>query len=106
MWPEFHFRNFGGTYRLKIDNEGITNSDYKILSENAFSIHLDIAEAFNLVIPKKDGGGYQLTSLVSVEHFMDPLGHVARVDGVQKLWSIVGGGGSFKPEGTATNSNF
>ena len=51
--PEFHWENVGGTHRLKIDNEGITNSDYKILSENAFFIHLDIAEAFNFVIPKK-----------------------------------------------------
>ena len=105
--PEFHWENVGGTHRLKIDNEGITNSDYKILSENAFFIHLDIAEAFNLVIPKKDGGGYQLTSLVSAEHFKDPLGHVAHVGGVQKLWSIVSGAeGSFKPEGTDTNSKF
>lgn len=103
-WPEFEWENAGGAYRLKINNEGVVNGDYKWLMGNAFLIHLDIAKAFNLVIPKKDGEGNQLTSLVSAEHFREPLSHVSLVNGVQRLWEIVDGGGSFQPEGTATSS--
>lgn len=103
LWPEFKWQNVGSTYKLMVDNQGITNSDYKILSENALYIHLDIAEALNFVMPNKDGSGYQLTSLVSAEHFKDPLGHVSHTGNIQNLWSIVSGGGSFKPDGTETN---
>ena len=105
-WPEFEWENVGGAFRLKINNEGIVKGDYATEMENAFLIHLDIAKAFNLVIPKKDGGGYQLTSLVSAEHFRDTLSHVSRVNGVQKLWTIIDGKGLFKPEGTPTYSKF
>ena len=66
-WPELQWENAGSVYRLKINNEGVINGDYTTELENAFLINLDVAK-FNLVIPKKYGSGYQLTSLVTVEH--------------------------------------
>ena len=98
-WPELQWENAGSVYRLKINNEGVINGDYTTELENAFLIHLDVAK-FNLVIPKKYGSGYQLTSLVTVEHFRDPMDHVKFVGDVQHLWAVAGGPGSgFNNEG-------
>ena len=112
-WPEFKWENVGGTYRLKIDNGGIIKGDYRSGIENAFFIHLDIAKAFNLVVPRKDGKssaddlGYELTSLVSAEHFRDPISQVVHVNDDQKLWSIRDSKAiGFKPEGTQSKSKF
>lgn len=94
-------------WQLKIINEGVVNGDYTSELENAFLIHLDVAVAFNLVIPKKSRGGYQLTSLVTIEHFKDPLDHIRFSGDEQHLWAVVGGPGSgFSPQGTPSNSKF
>lgn len=93
-WPVFSWQDFGGRYRLFIDNIGIDGHN-RSGNENQFYIHLDIAKAFNLVIPKNgsassDDKGYQLTSLVSAEHFRDPMSSVTMFSSdTQKLWSIV-----------------
>ena len=75
-WPEFSWENVGGTYRLKIDNGGIDGT-YRSGYENAFYLNLEIAKAFNLIMPRQDGKhdtyyqGYELTSHAAVEHFRD-----------------------------------
>ena len=75
-WPEFSWENVGGTYRLKIDNGGIDRT-YRSGYENAFYLNLEIAKAFNLIMPRQDGKhdtyyqGYELTSHAAVEHFRD-----------------------------------
>lgn len=56
-WLEFEWENVGGVYRLKINNEGVVNGDYKWLMGNVFLIYFDIVKVFNLVIFKKDGEG-------------------------------------------------
>ena len=93
-WPEFSWENVGGTYRLKIDNGGIDGA-YRSGRENAFFLNLEIAKAFNLIMPRQDGKydsyyqGYELTSHVTVEHFRDPISHTLRwLDGT-KLWEII-----------------
>ena len=55
-WPVFTWQNIGGKYRLFIDNLGI-DGDYLSGFGNQFYIHLDIAKAFNLVIPKNGPSG-------------------------------------------------
>lgn len=85
---------------------------YRSGNDNQFYIHLDIAKAFNLVIPKtgpatSDDLGYQLTSLVSAEHVRDPIRSVLFKGDDQVLWQIndadqIG----FKPEGIASQSKF
>lgn len=50
-WPMFTWQNIGDTARLLIDNGGIGES-YRSGIENSIFIHLDIAKAFNLVVPK------------------------------------------------------
>lgn len=105
-WPELQWENASSVYRLKINNEGVINGDYTTELENAFLIHLDVAK-FNLMIPKKYGSGYQLTSLVTVEHFRDPMDHVKFVGDVQHLWAVAGGPGSgFHPEGPPSDSYY
>lgn len=94
-----------------MDNSGI-DGDYKSGIENQFYIHLDIAKAFNLVIPKNgspgaDDKGYQSSSLVMAEHFRDPMSSTAAIGGVLRLWSVIDGGQvGLRPEGTATKSWF
>ena len=41
-----------GTYRLKIDNGGIDGA-YRSGRENAFYLNLEIAKAFNLIMPRQ-----------------------------------------------------
>ena len=111
-WPEFSWENVGGTYRLKIDNGGIDGA-YRSGLENAFSLNLEIAKVFNLIMPRQDGKydsyyqGYELTSHVTVEHFRDPISHTLRwLDGT-KLWEIIDAkGAGFKPEGHSSSSKF
>ena len=109
-WSSFSWQDVDGTYRLFIDNGGF-DRDYRSGIENQFYIHLYIAKAFNLVIPKNgsataDDKGYQLTSLVSAEHFRDPISSVVLVnDGTQKLWSIIDADHlRYKPEGIPSKS--
>lgn len=97
---------------MKVENGGI-KGDYRSGIENAFFIHLDIAKALNLVVPRKDGKsnlfdlGYELTSLVSVEHFRDPISQVLHVGCDQILWEIQDSKAiGFKPEGTPSESKF
>ena len=75
-----------------MDNSGI-DGDYRSGIENQFYIHLDVAKAFKLVIPKNgspgsDDKGYQFSSLVMAEHFRDPMSSTAAISGVQRLWSV------------------
>ena len=79
---------------MKINNGGIDRA-YRYGYENAFFLNLEIAKAFNLIMPRPDGKynsyyqGYELTSHVTVEHFRDPIGHTLRwLDGT-KLWEII-----------------
>ena len=110
-WPVFHWQDAGGDYRLFIDNSGIDES-YRSGIDNQFYIHLDIAKAFKLVIPKngpaKAGDkGYQLSSLVSAEHFRDPASTTVEFQGVHRFWTIIDAKEvNFKPEGVASNSWF
>ena len=85
-WPAFHWQDAGGDYRLFIDSSGI-DASYRSGIENQFYIHLDIAKAFKLVIPKNGSAkagdkGYQLSSLVSAEHFRDPASTTVEFQGV------------------------
>ena len=71
-WPVFFWEDVGcGSYRLCIDNSGIGGS-YIAGIENEFYIHLDVAKAFKLVIPKEGvqahQNRYELTSLLTFEH--------------------------------------
>ena len=110
-WPVFHWQDAGGDYRLFIDNSGI-DSSYRSGIENQFYIHLDIAKAFKLVIPKNGSAkagdkGYQLSSLVSAEHFRDPASTTVEFQGVHRFWTIIDAKEvGFKPEGVASNSLF
>ena len=79
----------GGTYRLKIDNGGIDGA-YRSGLENAFYLNLEIAKAFNLIMPRQDGKydsyyqGYELTSHVAAEHFRDHISQTLRwLDGTK-----------------------
>ena len=109
--PVFEWQYVGGRYRLFMDNSGI-DGDYKSGIKNQFYIHLDIAKAFNLVIPKNgfpgaDDKGYQSSSLVMAEHFRDPMSSTAAIGGVHRLWPVIDGGQvGLRPEGTATKSWF
>lgn len=100
-----------GRYKSFMDNSGI-DGDYRSGIENQFYIHLDAAKTFKLVIPKNgspgaDDKGYQLSSLVTAEHFRDPMSSTAAISGVQRLWSVIDGGQvGLRPEGTATKSWF
>ena len=111
QWPVFHWQDAGGDYRLFIDNSGI-NASYRSGIENQFYIHLDIAKAFKLVIPKNGSAkagdkGYQLSSLVSAEHFRDPASTTVEFQGVHRFWTIIDEKEvGFKPEGVASNSLF
>ena len=110
-WPVFHWQDAGGDYRLFIDNSGI-DASYRSGIENQFYIHLDIAKAFKLVIPKNGSAkagdkGYQLSSLVSAEHFRDPVSTTVEFQGVHRFWTIIDTKEvGFKPEGVASNSLF
>ena len=111
-WPEFSWENVGGTYRLKIDNGGIDGA-YRSGRENAFYLNLEIAKAFNLIMPRQDGKydsyyqGYELTSHVTAEHFRDPISQtLGWLDGT-KLWEIIDAKeAGFKPEGPSSSSKF
>ena len=110
-WPVFHWQDAGGDYRLFIDNSGI-DASYRSGIENQFYIHLDIAKAFKLVIPKNGSAkagdkGYQLSSLVSAEHFRDPASTTVEFQGIHRFWTIIDAKEvGFKPEGVASNSLF
>ena len=113
-WPVFSWQNVGGVYRLFIDNSGIDGS-YRSGIENQFYIHLDIAKAFKLVIPKNGSAkpedkGYQLSGLVSAEHFRDPASTTIRLGGgggEHRLWTTIDAKeAGFKPEGVASKSLF
>lgn len=110
-WPVFTWQNIVGKYRLFIDNSGI-DGNYLSGFGNQFYTHLDIAKAFNLVVPKNgpagaDDQGYQLSSLVWAEHFRDPTSSTAAISGVQRLWSVIDGRKvGLKPEGNSTKSWF
>ena len=110
-WPVFHWQDAGGDYRLFMDNSGI-DASYRSGIENQFYIHLDIAKAFKLVIPKNGSAkagdkGYQLSSLVSAEHFRDPASTTVEFQGVHRIWTIIDAKEvGFKPEGVASNSLF
>ena len=110
-WLVFHWQDAGGDYRLFIDNSGI-DASYRSGIENQFYIHLDIAKAFKLVIPKNGSAkagdkGYQLSSLVSAEHFRDPVSTTVEFQGVHRFWTIIDTKEvGFKPEGVASNSLF
>ena len=111
-WPEFSWENVGGTYRLKMDNGGIDGA-YRSGRENAFYLNLEIAKAFNLIMPRQNGKydsyyqGYELTSHVTVEHFRDPISQTLDwLDGT-KLWEIIDAKESgFKAERHSSTSKF
>ena len=68
-WPVFYWEDVGGgSYRLCIDNSGI-DGNYRSGIENDFYMHLDVAKAFKLVIPKvgvpSHQKGFELTSLLT-----------------------------------------
>lgn len=109
--PEFTWQNIADTARLFIENGGIGGS-CKAGIENSIYIHLDIARAFNLVVPKTGKAtardlGYQPTSLVEAKNFRDPVSHVVKTEGDDSVWDVfyaeqVG----FKPEGNVSKSKF
>lgn len=105
----FTWQNMGDTARLFIDNGGIGGS-YRSGIENSICIHLDIAKAFNLVVPKSGRAnsrdlGYQLTSLVEARYFRDPISHVLKIRGSDVVWSIFDADQvGFKPGGNVTKS--
>ena len=111
IWPMFTWQNIGDTARLFIDNGGIVGS-YRSGIENSICIHLDIAKAFNLVVPKSGRAnsrdlGYQLTSLVEARYFRDPISHVLKIRGSDVVWSIFDADQvGFKPGGNVTKSKF
>lgn len=110
-WPVFFWEDVGcSSYRMCIDNGGIGGS-YIAGIENDFYIHLDVAKAFKLVIPKQGvpahQNGYELTSLLTFEHFRDPISEVNYHGNVQRVWEIVDAKtGQFKPEGNSSASKF
>ena len=74
-------------------------------------MHLDVAKAFKLVIPKvgvpAHQKGYELTSLLTFEHFRDPISEVNYQGDVQRVWEIVDSKTfQFKPEGNPSESKF
>ena len=112
QWPVFSWQNVGGVYRLFIDNSGI-DGKYRSGIENQFYIHLDIAKAFKLVIPKNgsatvDDKGYQLSILVSAEHFRDPTSTTVSLGGGEhRSWTIIDAKETgFKPKGVTSKSLF
>ena len=93
-----------------IDNSGI-DSCFRSGIENDFYIHLDVAKAFKLVIPKvgvpSHQKGFELTSLLTFEHFRDPISEVNYQGDVQRVWEIVDSKTfQFKPEGNPSESKF
>ena len=93
-----------------IDNSGI-DSSFRSGIENDFYIHLDVAKAFKLVIPKvgvsSHQKGFELTSLLTFEHFRDPISEVNYQGDVQRVWEIVDPKTfQFKPEGNPSESKF
>ena len=110
-WPVFYWEDVGGgSYRLCIDNSGI-DGNYRSGIENDFYMHLDVAKAFKLVIPKvgvpAHQKGYELTSLLTFEHFRDPISEVNYQGDVQRVWEIVDSKTfQFKPEGNPSESKF
>ena len=93
-----------------IDNSGI-DSSFRSGIENDFYIHLDVAKAFKLVIPKvgvpSHQKGFELTSLLTFEHFRDPISEVNYQGDVQRVWEIVDSKTfQFKPEGNPSESKF
>ena len=109
-WPVFCWEDVGGgSYRLCIDNSGI-DSSFRSGIENDFYIHLDVNKAFKLVISKvgvpSHQKGFELTSLLTFEHFRDPIKDVTYED-VQRVWEIVDSKTfQFKPEGYPSESKF
>ena len=56
---------------------------------------------------KAEDKGYQLSSLVSAEHFRDPASTTVEFEGVHRFWTIIDAKEvGFKPEGVASNSLF
>ena len=110
-WPVFFWESVGCvSYRLCIDNSGI-EGNYIAGIENDFYIHLDVAKAFQLVVPKEGvpshQKGYELTSLLTFEHFRDPISEVNYHGDVQRVWEIVDSKTfQFKPEGNSSESKF
>ena len=110
-WPVFCWEDVGGgSYRLCIDNSGI-DSSFRSGIENDFYIHLDVNKAFKLVISKvgvpSHQKGFELTSLLTFEHFRDPIKDVTYEGDVQRVWEIVDSKTfQFKPEGYPRESKF
>ena len=72
---------------------------------------MDVAKAFKLVIPKvgvpSHQKGFELTSLLTFEHFRDPISEVNYQGAVQRVWEIVDSKTfQFKPEGNPSESKF
>lgn len=110
-WPVFRWQDVGGgSYRLCIDNSRIDGS-FISGTENDFYIHLGIARAFNLVVPKAGvlayQKGFELTSLLTFEHFRDPISDVCYEGDVQRVWEIIYSKAvGLKPEGNPSDSKF
>ena len=110
-WPVFWWHYVGGgSYRLCIDNSGIDGS-FRSGIQNNFCIHLDIAKAFKLVVPEvgvpSHQKGFELASLLTFEHFRDPISEVNYEGDVQRVWEIVDSKAfGFKPEGNPSDSKF
>ena len=93
-----------------IDNSGIDGSFISGI-ENDLYIHLDIARAFNLVVPKAGVPAYQkgfeLTSLLTFEYFRDPISDVYYEGDVQRVREIIDSKAvGLKPEGNPSDSKF
>ena len=110
-WPVFFWEDVGcGSYRMCIDNGGI-DGNYRSGVQNDLYIHLDVAKAFKLVVPKEGvpahQKGYALTSLLTFEHFRDPISDVDYDGDVQKVWEIVDSKTHpVQPEGHSSESKF
>ena len=70
-----------------------------------------LPKAFKLVIPKvgvpSHQKGFELTSLLTFEHFRDPISEVNYQGDVQRVWEIVDSKTfQFKPEGNPSESKF
>ena len=91
-----------------MESTAVSDLEFKTIS---IYIDLDIARAFKLVVPKvgvpAHQKGFELTSLLTFEHFRDPVSEVNYEGDVQRVWEIVDSKAiGFKPEGNSSDSKF